>query len=199
MLLLQVWWALLFKRRSCINVKDEPKDTFEKIYGIGIDQQAIHEGKKYTCRECEYQATTHGGLAQHQRAIHEGKKCPCEECDYQATTKGSLAQHQCSVHEGKKYPCRECDHQATSKSDLNKHQHAIHEGKKYPCRECDYQSTTEVSLAQHQRSVHIQTDPCWLPWCNSCLGWWTTMSGTRNKEISTVFCRTNWSLLTSLM
>ena len=95
-------------------------------------QEAIHEGKKYPCRECDYQATSKGHLVRHQQELHDGKKYTCRECEFQATTNGSLTQHQQAVHEGKKYPCSECDHQATAKGDLIQHQRALHEGKKYP-------------------------------------------------------------------
>ena len=36
----------------------------------------------------------------HIRAAHEGVKYPCEECEYQATQKGDLDRHRKSVHEG---------------------------------------------------------------------------------------------------
>ena len=37
---------------------------------------------------------------------HEGIKYPCDQCEYQATRKGNLDQHKRSVHKGiKKYTC----------------------------------------------------------------------------------------------
>ena len=39
--------------------------------------------------------------AQHRQAIHEGKRYPCRDCDYQA--KGSLIQHQLSIRKEKKW------------------------------------------------------------------------------------------------
>ena len=46
------------------------------------------------------------------------KKYTCDECDYEATRKSSLTAHQQSVHMGKKYPCKEYDFQATQESNL---------------------------------------------------------------------------------
>ena len=37
-------------------------------------KQAIHEGKKYICSECEYRATPKCYLIQHQQAIHKDQK-----------------------------------------------------------------------------------------------------------------------------
>jgi hypothetical protein len=34
----------------------------------------MHEGKKWTCRECDYQTTTNDSIARHQRAIKEGTR-----------------------------------------------------------------------------------------------------------------------------
>ena len=42
-------------------------------------------------------------LITHQKSIHEGQKFNCKECEYQATTKGHLVTHQKSTHEGKRY------------------------------------------------------------------------------------------------
>ena len=39
-----------------------------------------------------------GNLAEHKRAVHEGVKYPCEQCNYQATSKGNLAKHQRNRH-----------------------------------------------------------------------------------------------------
>ena len=32
---------------------------------------SIHENVKYSCNQCEYQATTNSGLKEHKMAIHE--------------------------------------------------------------------------------------------------------------------------------
>ena len=76
--------------------------------------------------ECEYQATRKCHLKQHQKAIHEWKKYKCRECEHQATTKRNLMQHQQAIHKGNKYQCRECAYQATQMGYLKKHQLAVH-------------------------------------------------------------------------
>ena len=67
--------------------------------------------------------------AKYQRIVHEGLKYPCRQCNYQATTKGSLVELQSALHEGLKHPCRHCNYEATTKGSLGKHQRAVHEGK----------------------------------------------------------------------
>ena len=47
--------------------------------------------------------TIRGDLSIHKRAVHEGVKYPCGQCNYQATTQGSLDEHKRAVHEGVKY------------------------------------------------------------------------------------------------
>ena len=51
----------------------------------------------------------------HEQSKHEGEKYPCDLCDYQATDRGNLTRHKQSKHEGKKYPCDSCDYQATTR------------------------------------------------------------------------------------
>ena len=43
-------------------------------------------------------------LAQHKREVHEGVKYPCGQCNYQATSKGNQTRHKRAVHEGVNYP-----------------------------------------------------------------------------------------------
>ena len=59
----------------------------------------MHEGVKYACDQCEYQASWQGNLKKHIDLKHEGVKYACDQCDYQATQKGSLKAHIDSKHE----------------------------------------------------------------------------------------------------
>ena len=65
-------------------------------------------------------------MLRHYITKHEGIKYPCNQCDYQATQQRLLQTHIQSVHEGIKYPCNQCDHQATQKSDLKRHKKTRH-------------------------------------------------------------------------
>ena len=51
-----------------------------------------------------------GDLERHIRSVHEGMKYSCGHCEYQATQKGHLEQHRRSVHEAMKYACGQCKH-----------------------------------------------------------------------------------------
>ena len=49
---------------------------------------------------------TKENLYKHRISVHEGIKYPCGQCEYQATRKDNLDQHKRSVHkEIKKYTC----------------------------------------------------------------------------------------------
>ena len=73
-------------------------------------KQSVHEGVKYPCNKCEYQATTKGALQRHQKSEHEGVKYSCNQCEYQAKEQDSLKRHQQSNHESVKYSCNHCEH-----------------------------------------------------------------------------------------
>ena len=51
----------------------------------------------------------------HRRSVHEGMKYPCGQCEYQATSKCNIEKHRKSVHEAMKYPCEQCEYQASIK------------------------------------------------------------------------------------
>ena len=55
-------------------------------------------------------ATAQTDLRTNQKAVHEGIKYPCKQCSYEATQKGDLKKHQKAVHEGIKYPCKHCSY-----------------------------------------------------------------------------------------
>ena len=62
----------------------------------------------------------------HYRSKHEGVKYPCNLCDYQAKKLSNLQRHIQFVHEGFKYSCNQCDYQATKQSYLDTHILAKH-------------------------------------------------------------------------
>ena len=114
----------------------------------------IHQGVKYACDQCDYQATTQSNLTVHIKSKHEGVKYACNQCNYQATQKSSLTVHIKSIHEGVKYACEQCDYQATQLSSLAVHIKSKHEGVKYACDQCDYQATQQPYLTRHIQSKH---------------------------------------------
>ena len=59
-----------------------------------------------------------GNLTEHEQSMHQGIKYNCEECGYQASTKSHLTRHKKSIHEEMKYNCNSCDYQAKRKSHL---------------------------------------------------------------------------------
>ena len=65
-------------------------------------------------------------LAEHIRAVHEGVKYPCTQCNYQATSKCNLGRHQRGIHEGVKYPCRKCGQHFSQKGNLARHCISVH-------------------------------------------------------------------------
>ena len=65
-----------------------------------MHRESIHEGIKYPCPHCEYQATQTGRLKIHIESVHLGIKYPCDSCEYQATELGSLNVHIKRAHMG---------------------------------------------------------------------------------------------------
>ena len=126
--------------------------------------QAKHEGVRYACNQCKHQFSTQPSLIRHIQSIHEGIKYSCNQCEYQATTQSSLTTHIQSKHEGVKYGCNQCDYQATTQSHLRSHIQSLHEGVKYACNQCDYQSKFPSGLRYHIENLHESVKYA----CNHC-------------------------------
>ena len=54
-----------------------------------------------TCPQCGKVFTQRASMMQHVREIHEGKKFPCNMCSYQATRSSNLTKHKITVHRPK--------------------------------------------------------------------------------------------------
>ena len=68
-----------------------------------------------------------GDLNKHIQSKHEGARYPCDQCDYQATQQFHLQTHVQSKHEGVKYACDQCDYQATQQFSLKRHIQSMHD------------------------------------------------------------------------
>ena len=74
-----------------------------------------------------YQSATLRSLKTHIESVHEKIKYSCNQCDYQATQKGNLKTHIETVHEKVKYPCNQCGHQFSQQGYLKRHIQSVHE------------------------------------------------------------------------
>ena len=75
-----------FYQNSNIKIKEEGKR--QVICKVGE-----MTGERIKCDECQLTFTARSSMNQHKRNIHEGKKYPCHHCDYQATQNGTLLRH----------------------------------------------------------------------------------------------------------
>ena len=75
-----------FYQNSNIKIKDEVKrQVFGKVGEM--------TGERIKCDKCNLTFSQRSSMNQHKRNIHEGKKYPCHHCDYQATQNGTLLRH----------------------------------------------------------------------------------------------------------
>ena len=116
--------------------------------------EVVNINGKYSCDQCDYNATRAGHLNRHIQNIHNGVKYACDQCDKQFTLQNKLKIHIQNIHEGIKYACDQCDKQFTEKDSLNRHIHSVHEGVKYACGYCDHQTNRQDSLSVHIKKMH---------------------------------------------
>ena len=70
------------------------KETLEnKIRQRQPRNQISSEARSTVCPECGAKYSNRSTMLKHYRSKHEGIKYPCNQCDYQATEKGNLQKH----------------------------------------------------------------------------------------------------------
>ena len=116
-------------------------------------QQALPSDSS-PCPKCNVVFTHRKNMQRHFRYEHQGIRFTCKDCDYEAKQKFHLIAHIAKVHDGVKYPCSQCAHKATTKYRLKRHIESVHEGVKYPCRQCDFKATQQYALRRHIELKH---------------------------------------------
>jgi KRAB domain-containing zinc finger protein len=130
--------------------------------------ESVHEGKRHTCDQCGYQATTEGHLKRHKKSVHNATY-NCEFCEFQTLQKLELIRHKYANHEGQKFQCNLCDYQASRRTHLKHHQERLHSEKKYSCQLCEFESKTNIELKKHIRAAHNKLKPGEKKFtCNLC-------------------------------
>ena len=78
--------------------------------------KTIHEGVKVNCsvEGCERAFSNKKIMNEHIQSFHNGEKFPCTQCDYQAKWRGDLCKHMKSVHEGQQFQCTHCEYNIQS-------------------------------------------------------------------------------------
>ena len=97
--------------------------------------------QKYSCTQCDHQATTKSSLARHKEAIHDGIRYPCDHCSYQATTKSSLSKHKIAKHK-----------QIISNVDCIKSEDIKYEPPIMNCENDENNSSNPESIVRHTES-----------------------------------------------
>ena len=91
---------------------------------------------------------------QHFKSKHEGVRFFCDQCSFQATRRAYVKTHVQSVHEGVRYPCAKCTFKANTENSLRDHRKAVHEGIVYMCSLCPYKSAKKNNLKRHNGTKH---------------------------------------------
>ena len=91
-----------------------------------------HEGFRYTCNNCEFEAKCHSSLKSHCLRQHKGITFSCDKCDHQSITLSSLDLHRKFKHKEPNI-CKYCKSVFKTSPKLRRHLESVHEGLKYPC------------------------------------------------------------------
>ena len=88
---------------------------------LSVHVKSIHKGMRLQCDEegCNKSFDQNGQLNYHKKVNHT--KYSCDQCDFQATTPGYLSTHVKRDHEGIRYNCEVCGKLYTDPKNLRKH------------------------------------------------------------------------------
>ena len=91
-----------------------------------------HHGIGKECGQCGLKFVKLGQLQEHIRVLHEGHRYKCNECDYEAKVNKSLQLHVLKIaegkvgHEGFKHKCDKCSFKTHYKIKLKDHSKVNH-------------------------------------------------------------------------
>ena len=76
-----------------------------------------------TCPHCDFKSNSPdvASLVEHIMSKHEGVRWECEYCGYEATQPSNLKRHIKYKHKGLRYECSNCEKQLTTRSSLLRH------------------------------------------------------------------------------
>ena len=99
--------------------------NFNQKVGVEVGNITANNDGKLVCDICQQSYSTKGNLMVH-RLKHDGVKFPCKQCEYQAKQLSDLTTHVKAKHEGVRYPCQQCDYKASTTSNLARHNRSNH-------------------------------------------------------------------------
>ena len=73
------------------------------------------------CPDCEAVFYNKHTMMRHYKSVHEGIKYPCNECDYEATLRSNLKNHMEAMHGNNILTCYQCDYQTKWRGAFNAH------------------------------------------------------------------------------
>ena len=104
------------------SVKDStlklPKTKTKRVNG---SKYYIKIGSEYKCVDCDKTFARDGHAIRHKKSTHDGIKFDCSFCGYQANRPEVLKSHIQAKHEGIKYNCDICKYSTSWKNEMKKH------------------------------------------------------------------------------
>ena len=121
------------------------------ILRIEEHNQSIHEGKRFPCNRCKFQAAYKITLKSHKICTHEENiiKAECDSCGHEASNKWNFNKHNKRFHTDQLFKCHHCGDTEETIIRLWSHLETVHSGACHKCDECDEQFQSSYSLALH--------------------------------------------------
>ena len=145
----------VYLTRICSDCSKSFETHLEYLYHLSKE----HEGCRFDCSKCDFQATSEDALKKHYRSEHKFKKTKyCQKCSVCFSSQAGYSYHMSTKHEGLRFPCPQCTFKATSKQVLKYHINAKHgdgqEKSTYICTECNETYSSKPGFKYHMKVKH---------------------------------------------
>ena len=125
---------------------------------IQVDHAVAPKKIIYMCDVCEYKCESQVDFKKHFKDMHQEKKHTCCQCDFQSKRENILSEHiqvdHAAAPHKRVYVCDICEYKCESQVDFKKHCKDMHEEQKYTCDHCGTKLNSLQGLDTHIQIFH---------------------------------------------
>ena len=87
------------KPKTCEKCKFTARKKSELVIHVEREHNERKRKNIYKCLQCDFETMSTFSIMTHKQSKHEGIRYDCNDCEYQATTRGNLNRHKLKYHE----------------------------------------------------------------------------------------------------
>ena len=141
---------------SCTDITFTSTNIPPRVADTGLDGYQLARGSsRHICGRCGSEFKHGSQLWRHVKMMHDGKQFTCVQCNGSYVTKSGLNQHMDTFHKRQyRYRCENCERGFMDRSRYYDHV-AAHTGvKRHTCSICEMKFMNKTTLKKHVLNFH---------------------------------------------